>query len=457
MTPFDDGRASPRDVALVEGGTGRAWTRAALRAAVAALAELLPGPKSLVFVFCRNDAFTVVAYLACLRAGHAAALLDADAAPASQQRLVDLYEPDLILASEGGAWGGPYLRRELAGGLLLRRAVPGPGRPFPGLALLLSTSGTTGSPKFVRLSASNLRANAESIARYLGLGPGERALAHLPLHYSYGLSVLNSHLAAGACVVLTRQGLLQPGFWRALAEQRCSSLAGVPYSFAMLTRLRFERMSLPDLRTLTCAGGALDVPSTLRYDALMKARAGRLFVMYGQTEATARMSYLPPESLPEKAGSVGVAIPGGTLRLREDGEVVYSGPNVSLGYASGPEDLARGDERRGVLETGDLGRLDESGYLTLTGRKSRFSKVFGLRISLDEVEQRVRERGPAAAAAAPDRIVVFREGGDPAEDEALRLELARAWRIDHSAFEIRRVAALPLKPSGKVDYDRLVI
>lgn len=457
MLFLDDERFPSRDAALVEGDTGQAWTRGALRAAVDALAELLPGPKSLAFVFCRNDAFSVVSYLACLRRGHAAALLDADAAPALQQRLVDLYEPDFILASGGGAWAGPYLRRELAGGALLRRAAPGPGRPFPGLALLLSTSGTTGSPKFVRLSEVNLRSNAESIAAYLGLGPGERALAHLPLHYSYGLSVLNSHLASGACAVLTRQGLLQPGFWRALEEQRCTSLAGVPYTYAMLSRLRFERMSLPTLRTLTCAGGALDVPSTLRFDALMKARGGRLFVMYGQTEATARMSYVPPESLPEKAGTAGVAIPGGALRVSPEGEVVYSGPNVSLGYAAGPEDLARGDERRGVLETGDLGRLDAQGFLTLTGRKSRFSKVFGLRISLDEVEQRVRARGPAAAAAAPDRIVVFREGGDDAEDEALRRELASAWRVNHSAFEIRRVAALPLKPSGKVDYDRLVV
>jgi long-chain acyl-CoA synthetase len=453
----DDGRASPRDIALVEGETGQAWSRAALRNAVAALGELLPGPKALVFIFCRNDAFSVVSYLACLQRGHAAALLDADASPALQQRLVDLYEPDWILASEGGAWGGPYLRRELSGGHLLRRGVPGPVRPFPGLSLLLSTSGTTGSPKFVRLSDLNLASNAESIASYLELGPGERALAHLPLHYSYGLSVLNSHLRAGATVVLSRAGLLQPAFWRTMAQERCTSLAGVPYTFSMLTRLRFERMDLPCLRTLTSAGGALDMASVLRYDSLMKSRAGRLFVMYGQTEATARMSYLPPESLPEKAGSVGIAIPGGALRLREDGEVVYSGPNVSLGYANGPADLSLGDERRGVLETGDIGTLDAHGFLTLTGRKSRFSKVFGLRISLDEVEQRVRSRGPAAAAAGPDRIVVFCESADPAGLEALRLELAREYRVNHSAFELRRVERLPLKPSGKVDYDRLVI
>lgn len=454
---FDAPAASPRDVALIEGETGKAWSRGALDAASAALADLLPGPRSLVFVFCRNDAFSVASYLACLRKGHAAALLDADAPSGQQERLVGLYEPDAILASGGGGWGGPYRRRELAGGCLLTRASPGPVRPAPALALLLSTSGTTGSPKLVRLSAANLESNARSIAAYLGLGPGERALAHLPLHYSYGLSVLNSHLAAGACVVLSRAGLMQEEFWRTLAQERCTSLAGVPYTFAMLSRLGFERRSLPALRTLTCAGGALDTASVLRYDALMKSRGGRLFVMYGQTEATARMSYLPPESLPEKAGSVGVAVPGGALCLREDGEVLYSGPNVSLGYASCSEDLCRGDERRGLLETGDLGRLDAQGYLTLTGRKSRFSKVFGLRISLDEVEQRARAKAPAAAAAAPDRIVVFCEGGSPAEHEALRLELAREYRVNHSAFEVRGLPALPLKPSGKVDYDRLVV
>lgn len=456
--PPDAGR--PRDLLLIEGGTGRAWSRRALHAAVDALAERLPDSKALVFCFCRNDAFTVIAYLACLRRGHAVALLDAGAARELQERLISLYAPDCILtpdADPAAPWSVPYRLQTFSGGGLWRRAETPPRPLFAGLSVLLSTSGTTGSPKFVRLSAANLEANADAIARYLELGPGERAMAHLPLHYSYGLSVLNSHLRAGACVVLDSAGLLQPAFWRTLAAQRCTSLAGVPYTYQMLTRLGFERMALPFLRTLTQAGGALDAASVIKYDALMKSRGGRLFVMYGQTEATARMTYLPPESLPEKAGSVGIAVPGGSLDVKEDGEVLYRGPNVMLGYASGPADLARGDDLGGVLATGDLGRLDDDGCLTLTGRRSRYSKVFGLRISLDDVEQRVRARACAAAAATDDRIVLFCEDGDAAEHEALRLELARAYQINHSAFEFRRVAALPRKPSGKVDYEKLTL
>jgi acyl-CoA synthetase (AMP-forming)/AMP-acid ligase II len=225
----------------------------------------------------------------------------------------------------------------------------------------------------------------------------------------------------------------------------------------MLRRAGFSSMDLPCLRTLTQAGGAMGQAAVLEYDALMKGRGGRLFVMYGQTEATARIAYLPPERLPEKAGSVGVAVPGGALSLSETGEIVYRGPNVMMGYAQEPADLARGDERGGVLNTGDLGRIDGDGCLYLTGRLNRHAKVFGLRIALEEVERFAQDSGPAAAVAGEDRVVLYCERGGEEEHRRLRLELARNFKLHPSAFELRRIEALPLKASGKIDYERLPV
>jgi acyl-CoA synthetase (AMP-forming)/AMP-acid ligase II len=332
----------------------------------------------------------------------------------------------------------------------------------PETAVLLTTSGTTGSRKFVRLSASNVEANARSIAQYLELDPGERPVTSLPVHYSFGLSVLNSHWFAGACVVLTDDSVVQPSFWEAFRSYGCTSIAGVPFSYQLLERLGFREMDLPSLHTMQQAGGALDRRLTEVYARFMADRGGRLFVMYGQTEATARIAYVPPDRLPEKLGSAGIAIPGGRLEIdpatveQRDGtaigEVIYRGPNVMMGYASSPEDLELGDELHGVLRTGDLGYLDADGFLFLVGRSKRIGKVFGHRINLDEVEVRLREHGPAAVVGGPDSIWGFCEFGTEESVAALAASLARDLRLHHSAVKLRRVDVIPRSASGKIDY-----
>ncbi len=269
----------------------------------------------------------------------------------------------------------------------------------------------------MRLSEQNVRANAESIAGYLGLTPDERPITSLPLHYSFGLSVLNSHLLAGAVVVLSGDSVLQRPFWDAFRAHGCTSLAGVPFTYQMLERVGFRDMDLPTLTTLQQAGGALDLHLTRVYAEHMARLGRRFFVMYGQTEATARIAYVPPERLLDKLGSAGIAIPAGRLRIdadesasraaRSTGEIIYEGPNVMLGYASDPDDLRRGDDLHGVLRTGDIGYLDEDGFLFLVGRSKRIAKVFGLRVNLDEVEVALRESGPAAVVGGSDAIWAF--------------------------------------------------
>jgi acyl-CoA synthetase (AMP-forming)/AMP-acid ligase II len=381
----------------------------------------MPG-REVALVRCGPAARSAIGYLGALAAGHAAILLEAGADPAP---VIERYDPRYVVVD-----GSVEVREQAA-----------PAELHPDLRVLLSTSGSTGSPKLVRLTEANVLANAASIVEYLGLDAGERAIASLPLPYSYGLSVLHSHLLAGASIAFTPESVIRPGFWDDVRRHEVTSFAGVPYAYAMLERIGMRELALPALRTLTQAGGRLDPAVALRF-----ADRARFFVMYGQTEATARIAYLPPERLAEKAGSIGIAIPGGALRV-EDGELVYQGPNVMLGYAEQRADLARGDELGGVLPTGDLGHADDDGFFYVTGRRKRIAKVYGQRINLDEVEAAVD--GPAGAVAGDERIEVFAERGADAR------ALAERFRLPARAIRVHAVERLPVQGSGKVDYAAL--
>ncbi|MEV0617359.1 AMP-binding protein [Nonomuraea sp. NPDC050404] len=364
-------------------------------------------------------------------------MLDPDLPAATLTELSERYRPAGLLG----------FTHELDGPPPPRTGVPD---THPDLALLLATSGSTGNPKLVRLSRRAVLANARSIATALSIGPGETTITSLPLHYSYGLSVLNSHLVAGGTVVLTDAGLLQRSFWADLYAYDCTSLAAVPYQYTMLRRMRFDRSDYPALTTLTQAGGRMAPELVDEFAAKME----RFYVMYGQTEATARIAVLPPDRLAGKPGSVGVAVPGGRLEI-DDGEVVYHGPNVMMGYADTAEDLARGDDLGGVLRTGDLGRLDPEGFLHITGRLKRIAKVFGTRVNLDDIERLLHDCGPVAVTAGDDRVIIWTETLDPSAMVRLGRRVATELRLHWSGFDVRHLDHLPILATGKVDYRTL--
>ena len=233
----------------------------------------------------------------------------------------------------------------------IRERRPGTAHDLhPDLALLLSTSGSTGSPKLVRLSHDNLRCNAASIADYLGLTPDDRAITSLPMHYCYGLSVVHSHLLVGAGLVLTDLSVVDECFWRLAEDAGATSFAGVPYTFEQLERSGFTERALPSLRYVTQAGGRMAPERVGRWRDHGRRSGWDLVVMYGQTEATARMAWLPPDRADAHPEAVGIPIPGGSFRLEPVdevdepgvGELVYAGPNVMQGYAVSAADLARG-------------------------------------------------------------------------------------------------------------------
>jgi acyl-CoA synthetase (AMP-forming)/AMP-acid ligase II len=408
---------------------------------------------ALAFMFGPSGPSAVAAYLACLAEGIPLGL--GEPSPHLRARVISAYRPSSLLLPRSEALPEGYsVAGVLAGGdWVLCRSDGGAYEvaPHPDLALLLATSGSTGDSKFVRLSLANLAANAASIAQYLGIGPGEVAVQSLPLHYSYGLSVLNSHLVAGGAVAMTGHSFMRPEFWRFAGEHGCTSFAGVPYMYETLHRLRMSPLSTPSVRTLTQAGGRLRVDIAREVHEAAARRSARLFLMYGQTEATARMSYVPPSLLPAKADSIGVPIPGGRLWLEAvEGdplltELHYSGPNVMLGYASAPADLALGD---------DLAEQDSDGVFRITGRIARFAKLFGRRVDLAGVEAEVERVFFVRAAAldAGDHLRIFLEGG---EDSAIRSHLADLLGVPPVAVRVESVAQLPLTPTGKKDYKAL--
>ncbi len=333
----------------------------------------------------------------------------------------------------------------------------------PDLALLLSTSGSTGSPKLVRLSHQNLRANAEAIADYLQLRADDLAATTLPPHYCYGLSVLHSHLHHGAAVLLTDNSVVDPCLWEAVRTHGVTSFAGVPHTFEMLERIDFSSLDLPQLRQVTQAGGRLDPDQVRKYAELGRAKGFDFVVMYGATEATARMAWLPPDLAAEHPDAIGVPIPGGRFEIRPAeghaegaGELVFHGPNVMMGYATGPEDLSLGHTLT-ELHTGDLARVGDDGLYRIVGRQSRFTKIFGLRIDLDDAERAFADHGIVARCAdGGDRLVVGTT--DPTPDVADRIvQVARAaWGLPASVVVPVVVDEFPRLANGKLDLPTLV-
>jgi acyl-coenzyme A synthetase/AMP-(fatty) acid ligase len=420
-------------------------------------------PRDVVLLVCRNDWESVAAYVGFMRRGAVPLLMNDSVKRDFITGLKDAYRPSYVFAPAGMEGGGKKIC-ELGGYSLRSTGCEIDYEVHPDLALLLSTSGSTGSPRLVRQTRSNVTANTGSIIEYLKIRPGDRAITTLPMSYTYGLSIINTHLCAGASLILTDRTLMDRGFWGALKSQGATTFGGVPYTYEMLKKLRFERMSLPSVRYLTQAGGKLSAELSAEFADICAGKGMEFIVMYGQTEATARMSYLPWQYARSKAGSIGVPIPGGAFSLKDHdgeeirapgvvGELVYSGPNVTPGYAESRFDLALGDERQGVLETGDMAYFDGDGFYYITGRKKRFLKLFGNRVSMDEIEALMKSGGfDCACGGRDDDLKVYTTSRDVAKARAFLLEKSS---VNPAGFSVVRVDEIPKNPAGKVLYGEL--
>jgi long-chain acyl-CoA synthetase len=334
-------------------------------------------------------------------------------------------------------------------------------------AVYLFTSGTTACPRVVRLTHRNIQANTDSIITYLELSASDRIMAILPFSYCFGTSLLHTHLRVGGSLVLSR--FLYPESVLNLIEAtECTGLAGVPSMYQTLLRnTTFSRRNIKSLRKVQQAGGKL--PNVLIRELRAAVPAAQVYVMYGQTEATARLSYLPPACLETKLGSVGRGIPGVTLRVIDEsgaqvrpgevGEIVARGANISPGYLDNPEATAK-KFRQGALYTGDLATVDEQGFIYITDRKADFIKSYGYRVSSQAIEACVLEHPEVVVAAAigvPDLArgeaiklyLSLRSGSRLTAQEIIahcKQRLA-AYMVPH---EVTITTSLPMNANGKV-------
>lgn len=427
------------------------------------------GDRCLVASLCKNTMGSVVGYIAFINNGIVPIMLSAHLEKDLLMSLLDTYAPKFVwipteLTSSFDTWQLVYRCYDYA---LLKTSYSKDYPLFDDLALLLTTSGSMGSPKLVRQSYTNISDNAQSIVQYLELDETERPITTLPMNYTYGLSIINSHLLVGATLLVTDKSLTQKEFWQLFREREATSFGGVPYTYEMLDRMRFQRMRLPSLRTMTQAGGKL-LPELHKKFAEYAVENGKKFVvMYGQCEATARMGYLPADRAIEKCGSMGIAIPGGSFHLLDangqvikqphvTGELVYQGLNVTLGYAESGKDLAKGDERHGILETGDMAQFDEDGFYYIVGRKKRFLKIYGNRVNLDEVDQMVKTefaQTDFVSAGVDDHMYLFVT--DSSAAEAVKDFVVFKTGLNPAAFKAVVIHEIPKNDSGKTLYSEL--
>jgi long-chain acyl-CoA synthetase len=469
------------------------WTYSDLWGAAAATAAFLQGRGRTkgdhVALLFRNSPHYVATYYGALAAGcvtvplnpheHAqvltrqmehcqASLLFGDPAHPEWAAIAELAQASGIeaieVAAEDDAGALTRFRRQMGGAAALHDA----GAEGDALATIIYTSGTTGRPKGVMLSHRNLAANTIAIVEYLGLRADDRGIAVLPFQFSYGNSVLHTHLAAGAELLLEDSIAYPHAVLQRMSDEGVTGFAGVPSTFALLlSRCELTAYDLSRLRYLTQAGGPMPKANVMRLRAqLPKAR---LFVMYGQTEASARLTYLPPEQLEEKLGSVGIAIPGVEIAvLRPDGnrananevgEIAALGPNVMKGYLKDP-DATREALRGGWLHTGDLGHFDDDGFLYIDGRAIEMIKVGAFRVSPLEIEEviaalpGVEEVG---VTAIPDEllgqaikaVIVLKEGGQ-LDARSVKAHCRQQLAMYKVPKVVEFANALPYTATGKV-------
>ena len=423
--------------------------------------------RSLIFLLGSNDIDSLVCYFASMDSGVVPLLLSDNIKDDQLNNLIDIYSPKYIFSKRVLNNDLYLLKDNFRKSNLFSRDEAHDAKLHDDLALLLTTSGSTGSPKLVKLTKENIKSNAESISEYLKIGCDDRAITSLPFNYSYGLSVINSHLFSGGSIILSNSSMMEDKFWKSINDYSATSIAGVPYNYEMMLRLGIDNLKIPTVNKMTQAGGKLNYQKVKKINDSLRLKGINFYTMYGQTEATARISYLPSDDIDKKPNSIGIPIPGGRLWLENKkglkisdtmivGEMIYKGLNVSMGYAESVADLGIGEVNNGILRTGDLAYFDEEGYYFIEGRINRFIKVFGNRISLDSLEKLITSKGfDPVVTGVDDKIVIYIKEVPDLSIADFRKKISESIGINMMAIKIIPVEDFPRFESGKINYKAL--
>lgn len=423
-------------------------------------------PRSVIFCLCENCAGSLIGYMAFENNKQVPLLLSAGLDEGLRNNLESMYTPSYYWVPEPKAQKIKGKKVFSTFGYVLLKTEYEPYPLNDKLSMLLTTSGSTGSPKLVRHKYGNLEANAENVAKVFSWRPDEEiGICDLPMNYTMGLNVINSHLVVGATVLMVKANLMDPDFWEFIKVNGGTSFCGVPFSYEVMRRVGFEKMDLPKLYTLAEGGGKLTDKMFKWIATYAKENGKRFCATFGTSETSARMAFLDPDLALEKIGSMGKAIPNGELFLLDEavgedgtvtGELGYRGPNVTMGYALNKEDLLKDDEFCGEYHTGDIAKRDTDGFYFIIGRKGRFLKLFGLRVSLDETERILKTQYPSVdfCCTGDDKRMNIFATDKRVKDEIIPF-ISGKTNLHNSAFRVFIIDKIPRNDYGKVKFAEL--
>ena len=334
------------------------------------------------------------------------------------------------------------------------------------IGLLVSTSGSTGSVKCVRQTYGNLNSNTLAIIKYLKLNETNTTITTLPLSYTFGMSIINTHLKVGSKILVTKKSLFEKKFWKVFKNNNINTIYGVPFTFEILDKLNFFLINNSNLKLIAQAGGKISENLQKKIGNYSKKYNKMFYVMYGQAEATTRISYLPYKNVLKKIGSIGVPIDGGRMSLVNNnkivrkknsiGEIVYEGKNVCMGYASRKSDINKNDEWNGKIFTGDLAKQDNDGYYFIVGRKKRFAKIYGKNINLDEIENLIKlkfDTSDSAVISKGNKIIIYTSVKKLIKK--IFIYITKVFDLNINSFEVIFLKKIPKLSNGKNNYNFL--
>lgn len=419
--------------------------------------------RSVIFILCKNTVGSMLGYLGFIEHDSIPLNLNSKIDKDFLYSLIDTYKPSYLWIPEEDKNSFRYKTVFSIYGYALLRTGYEQYDVNDKLQFLMTTSGSTGSPKLVRYKKGNLEANAKNVALAFGWTEEERPVCDLGMQYTMGLNVINTHLYVGASVLLTTFNLLSGEFWDYIRTERATNFTGVPFSYDIFYRLKFENMELPYLKTLSQGGGKL-TEDRFRQLAEYAERTGKRFIAsFGTTETSARMACLPAELALSKTGSIGRAIPEGELflisesgnmleNMEAEGELCYKGPNVTMGYAMCKEDLKKDDEFCGIYHTGDIAARDKDGCYFITGRMSRFLKLLSYRVSLDTCERLIQQNFniECACTGTDERMNIYITDASKKNDVTDFISVKTG--LYKSLFKVFAVPYILRNDSGKIQY-----
>ena len=424
--------------------------------------------KSLILIVSENTLGSLLAYIFCIINNHVAIILDSKTTQKNILKIFKNYQPNYIFLSKkiktlfNKKCSEKYNFYDQC---LMKNEINKKKKLNKNLCVLLSTSGSMGSIKFVKLSKKNLKSNTDSIINYLKINYKDSAITNLPISYSYMLSIINTHFEVGGSIVISKYSLIEKKFWEILKSNKVTSFNGVPYTYEMLIKIGLKNIKIKTLKYLTQAGGKLEKNKLKEVINFCKRNNIKFFSMYGQTEASPRISYLKPEFSKKKIGSIGKGLSGNKVYVINNngkkilkpyvtGEIINEGKNVFMGYSKNYNDLSKLNEKNYKLKTGDLGFFDKDGFFFITGRVSRIAKIFGNRIDLGDLESLMSQKSYKVVCLSDNKkIFIFIEKNYNKTN--LINTISKITNLNINSFELIKLKYFPRTSNNKVSYSEL--